>query len=200
MDVHPLTERRILRAMREAEQQIPLGLPEQATLDALPWPVEFVRFQLSSSALTPGGTAQAYRLYYDGGIVVTDTEITVVDELGLHRGRATDAYGSPHNLGSRGLAWKCFDREEYAILWMQPAALWLRGVTEAAVNSTDATFELDSHAVAQPIGGLICDQDPGDTITVQNIHDWDIDSGASVLAAWNEAATQWEAVQVTCPA
>jgi hypothetical protein len=168
-------------------------------------PFELRRFELVED-LAPGGSARARWLKGDDRDYTLSTsdddQFTVHDPLGVHRGRKKDKYTGSHAQGSRGLAWKPHDHDAWEILTLQPHALMVRGVTSAAVQSTDATFEITSASlkVMQPIGGLICDQDPGENLTVQNDLDWDIDSGGLVFAAWDEDAEEWIAIQAACPA
>jgi len=160
------------------------------------------RFELKA-ALTPGGSATAYQRVWDGAawqtIVDSRAEFTVVDDLGLHRGRGRDAFGSPNDAGSKGRARWDGETDRWVILWMEPSALMIRGVTYAVVATTDATFGIDSLSLIQPIGALITDQNPAAWITVQNTYEWEADAGAPAAAVWNEAEAEWEAIQVACP-
>ena len=82
---------------------------------------------------------------------------------------------------------------------MQLHALLITGTLTGDLDTEDSTFTISGAAVMQPIGGLICDQDPAGEITVYNTHGWEATSEARVVAAWNEATGSWEAIQVDCP-
>lgn len=164
-----------------------------------------VRFELRT-ALAPGGNASAWLLHWSpssSDFTIFGASMlwfTVHDAYGMFYGRKRGAYGSPHNLGSRGRAQWCQDARRWEITYLQPAALMLTGTTTATVSST-GPFTVSSPTVMQPIGGLICDQDPGANMTVHAVHEhWaDVQSGARIEAAWNEDTGQWEWIQSDCP-
>lgn len=163
-------------------------------------PFQFRRFELKD-ALTPGGTATAYWRKYTGSAWETDTDVEfeVIDRFSLFRGRAKDAYSSPHNDGSRGLAWKPHDLADWEIVCMQPHALMVRGTANADVSGGAITLST-GYGVMQPTGGLIVTTDPAATLAVSNPFAFNIDSGGAVTAAWSENAAAWEAIQAACPA
>lgn len=160
------------------------------------------QFELKD-ALTPGGSATAYRRNWNDTSeeweADTDDEFEVYDELGIYRGRAKDAYSSPHDEGSIGWAQKQ-KSGRWEITHLTPAALMIRGQNTAAVATTDSTFTIDGVAVAHPIGGIITDQNPAGNITIYNVHDMEGDNNGEVTAIWNEATDHWEGVQMDCPA
>lgn len=152
---------------------------------------------------TPGATTTVYRLAWDGAAlsVDADCEFDASDSLGVYRGRAKDKFASPHNQGSRGWA-RYFPEpgtERWEMHFMQPCALWIEGLTYSAVQTTDATFDIDGVHVMQPVGGLICDQDPAAAMTIQNTFDHRADSNATAVAAWDETSDHWDGIQVKCP-
>jgi hypothetical protein len=155
------------------------------------------RFELKD-ALAPGGNATAYLWESDGPN--TDIEFEVYDALGTCRGRAKDAYGSPHNQGSRGYAAFMPETEHWEVISVQPHALTIRGQATGDVATTDSTFTIDGTAVMQPTGGLITDQDPAGNITIYNVFSWEGDEDGEVQADWNEGTDRWEASQFECPA
>lgn len=164
------------------------------------------RFELKD-ALTPGGNATAYLRTWSGSAWVTDTavEFEVYDVLGKFRGRARTAYADPHDDGSFGEARYNTESGHWEIESLTPHALMISGLTVAEVLATDAHFHITvaSTAVMQPTGGIICDQDPavsgGMQIDNANL-DWALDSGAYVIAVWDEANDKWQALQGHCPA
>ncbi len=161
-------------------------------------------------ALTPGGFATAHPLSWDSDASdwAVDTtaakEFTVHDIWGAFRGRAKDAYTSPHDQGSRGVAIWNGERGIYQIAELTPHALMIRGKLTATLVTTDTTFTIDEDiggvGIMQPTGGLITDQDPAGNITVYNIFSWAGDNNGACIAAWNENTDHWEALQVECPA
>ena len=162
-------------------------------------PLMDARFELKD-ALSPGSNATAYVRRWNGSAweVDTDIEIEVYDVDGMFRGRAKDAYSSPHNDGSRGIARYISASSHWEIMVMQPHALWLVGDVYADFADTDSTFEIDGVEVAFPVGGLITDTDPAANITVYNIHGWDGDANAKAEVRWNENQDRWECTELDC--
>jgi len=156
-------------------------------------------------AHTPGATTEVHPLIWSGTDWVVDTqashEFGVKDYWGIFRGRAKDAYASPHNQGSRGYAVYSGTKPcGWHMRWLQPHALMVKGQLTDDLASTDSTFEIDGFEIMQPTGGLIVDQDPGDDLTIQNTFSCEGDDNGIVIAEWNEAQAHWEAQGIACPA
>jgi len=77
------------------------------------------------------------------------------------------------------------------------SATRLRGKLIGSLGSTDATATVDNLI---PLDGHYPIDSPSTSVTAQNIHAWEADSGADVVVQWNDFDSQWEMVQVTCPA
>lgn len=158
-----------------------------------------VRWFELKDALTPGSHATAHRRKWDADAeeyetdTNSDAEFEVYDELGLWRGRAKDAYASPHDAGSIGWAEKRDAR--WQIIQMQPAALAILGT--ATTDWSTATFAIDGVSVLNPVGGLITDADPAGNITLQNLFGWTGSEDDSVVGIWNEASGHWIALTPT---
>jgi len=157
------------------------------------WNFELTAYQ----DLAPGGTAYANPLNADG-TPYTDVTFDIEDVYGMFRGRKRDKFASPHNKGSRGYALMNASLDSGEILYMQPVALTLRGVTYAAV--TGGAITLTSHHVMEPVGGIIWDQDPAGDITCDNTFSSEIDEGGIVVANWDEATVDWQGYPTECPA
>lgn len=158
---------------------------------------QFADFELKYD-LTPGGNTTAHLRI--NGETDTDTEIEVYDSQGCFRGRGKDVYAEPHNEGSIGRARFNSESGHWEITVLTPHALMIRGLTSAAVVG-ESTFTLAATvSVYQPTGGIIVTQDPATAVTIQNTDMvWTIDSGAPVIAVWNEAGANWQAIQAKCP-
>lgn len=177
--------------------------------ESLPLPYEFLRFELKDD-LAPLGEADAYRLPWvatsrTAGDYTASTNsdkliIKVVDVLGVFRGRKRDKYFSPHNAGSKGLAWKAPWRLYWEILSIQPHALMVRGLATADFDDGDSTITIDNVSVMQPAGGLIVTTDPAADLTVYNDTKFASDNNAIVKAIWNENDDRWEISDAPCPA
>lgn len=158
-------------------------------------------FELKT-ALEPGMTATAYLRRYNSSTdeyeTDTSTEFIVSDVEALHRGRAKDAYSSPHDEGSIGEARYFPESNRFEIERMQGHALWLVGDVYADFATTDSTFEIDNVQIAFPIGAIITDTDPAANITVHNIHDWDGTANAKAEVKWNEHKKRWECTELDC--
>ena len=124
-------------------------------------------------------------------------EFEVYDIHGLYRGRARDAYDSPHNRGSRGSACLRTVSGYWEIIQLEPHALMIQGA--ATADWTSATFTIDGVIVLQPIGGIITNTDPGDDITVSDTFDWDGSEDDIVIAVWDESSDTYKAIQISCP-
>ena len=116
------------------------------------------------------------------------------------RGRARDTYSSPHDRGTRGVAVQYQAGGRWECEWLQPNALMIHGQLTDDLTGTDSTFTIDGVDVLQPTGSLICDQDPGDEITVYNTFGWSGDDNGECIAVWDESDDHWKAIQVECPA
>lgn len=157
---------------------------------------EFRRFELKD-ALTPGSNATAHPLDKDGVVDTTAAnEFEVYDFHGLYRGRARNAYSSPHNRGSRGEAKRHSDSGHWEIVQMEPHALMIKGA--ATADWTASTFTIDGVTVLQPIGGIITNFDPAGNVTVTDTFDWDGSNNDTVIAVWNETSGIFEAIQIIC--
>ncbi len=159
-------------------------------------------FELKT-ALTPGGTATAHLRRYDPDTdaYVTDTdedlEFVVSDVEGLHRGRARDAFSSPHNEGSIGEARYFAESNRFEIERMQPHALWLVGDVYADF-AEGVDFEIDGTEIAFPIGSIITNTDPAANIPVTNIHNWDGSEDGVAEVRWNEEQVRYETPELDC--
>ena len=154
-------------------------------------------------ALTPGGTATAHPLEWDNdaGDWTVNTEAAdefeVEDLRGIYRGRAKDAYSSPHNQGSRGEA--RLRNGVWEITYLQPHALLIRGQLTADLETTDATCAIDGVEVMQPSGAIIVTTDPAANVTSTNRHKHEGSENGEVTAAWDEANDVFYNVQTDCP-
>ena len=156
------------------------------------------RFELKD-ALTPGGNATAHPLDKNDTVdTEVDNEFEVYDFHGLYRGRARDAYSSPHNRGSRGYAKYVADSDHWEIYQLEPHALMIQG--SATANWTAATFTIDGVIVLNPIGGIITNTDPAANVTVSDTFNWDGDNNATIIAVWDESTDTYKVIQSTCPA
>lgn len=156
-------------------------------------------------AHTPGDTSTAYNQSWSGTAWETDdtdsdTEFEVVDVKEIYRGRAKDAYSSPHDNGSLGTAEYNRTTGQWEMTWLQPIALRIKGLTTAAVDELDSTFDIDAVGIMSPPGAIIVDQDPGDDITVENTFSCEADDNGIVHAAWDEDTAEWSGDAIACPA
>jgi len=158
------------------------------------------RFELKD-ALTPGSNATAHPIKSDDSTDETAaSEFEVYDPYGKHRGRAKDAYSSPHDDGSKGLARYNPLTQQWEIVELQPAALMIKGQLKSALVAASGTFDVDNVSVMQPIGGLITDTDPASSSFTITNRSFDGDDNAWVYALWDEAARAWVAFDIPCPA
>lgn len=151
-----------------------------------------VGFQLKY-ALTPGGSAEAYRMNWNTSAYVPDltgATLTVHDTLSICRGRATAS--SPATAGSCGWCFFREDSQQWEILAMQPWALWVWASVDETygVAATRESFAVDAAALLQPIGGLL----PAAPDTAFNPLGLTFLDGDLVLLAWNETAVHWDAI------
>jgi hypothetical protein len=155
-------------------------------------------FELKT-ALTPGSTADAYPLDDEGDPITDDADVVfeVVDTRGIYRGRAKDAYSSPHDQGSRGEA--RLRNGVWEITYLQPHALLIRGQLTADLEATDATCTIDGVEVMQPSGAIIVTTDPAANVTSTNRHKHEGSENGEVTAAWDEANDVFYNVQTDCP-
>ena len=192
------------------EQDVPGEIFVKTTLspngtryvDTSPTASLVLRFELSE-ALTPGSQALAFFLDSSGEI---DEGITfdVLDVLGTRRGRAyvpaVEEPATPAIRGSQGYAVFTEDGQRFEILDMQPHALRITGTADGTVTSTD-DITLSSPVIMSPTGALAMeDLTTVDLVKNAAIFSFEVDNGGRVDAAWNEATTQWDAVQGKCPA
>jgi hypothetical protein len=154
------------------------------------------RFELNVSH-DPGGSATEALLVVDG-VADTDAMFAVNDPLSMYRGRAKDAYGSPHNQGSRGESEYMPDTGTWDIRQFQMHALMIRGDLTGDLSASDDDFEISSVVVMSPVGAIITDTDPAGNVTIQNRR-FDGDSSEEVVAAWDEPSEKWIALDVMCP-
>ncbi len=188
-----------------------------ATAAILPDVSTATRYIELYDALAPGGTAQAYIRNWDSdtSAYVTDTDFDtfeVVDVLNRHRGRArsgtpaseNDSGGTRGKHGSFGRAvyrsgrWEIEELEAHALLLVatvnEPDDSSDAGVGFA---TSDTTIDVDAVTIVQPTDqAIIMD----DIELVYNVHDWEGDDNARLVAFWNDATEQWEAIMVNCPA
>ncbi len=171
----------------------------------------FRYFELKDD-LTPGGTADAYRLQWDETASDWERfdadppnddydEVEVFDGLGTTRGKGADDDATPDPLtGTIVQARRVGD--QWHIVAAQPWPLRVRGLLTAALATTDATFKIDGVVILSPIGAIDIKHllDASDELTVSNTHDWEGDDNGNCRAEWNEDSEVWEAYQVDCPA
>jgi hypothetical protein len=153
-----------------------------------------VLFELKD-ALAPGGTATAYLLKWGGASYAPDTavEFEVYDPFSHFRGRAKDAYSSPHDAGSRGIAGMCVGGNGFLIQEMlTPHALMILGQATAAYAGSD--FSIDNLEVMQPIGGIITTADPATSISLTNLSGLAGDDNDKMIGLWDEANDRYIAV------
>lgn len=154
-------------------------------------------------AIEPGDTsATAYLRFWNGSAYETTTEIEfeVYDVLGIHRGRAKDAFSSPHDDGSFGSARFKSASGQWEIDDMTPHALMIHGQLTADLATTDSTTTIDGTEIMQPVGGIITNTDPAASITVNNLFSFEGDNDGQLIAVWNEEDEDWDIIQVECPA
>lgn len=159
--------------------------------------IDMMRFELKYD-LTPGGTVDAY--YLDAvGSIQAGVVFEVTDVLGVHRGRAAGKYSAPHHRGSQGYAWYMHDLRRFEIIKMQPHALQIKGALTADLVKATGSFNIETVTVMQPPGGIITDTDPASaTFNITN-RKFDGDDEAICIATWDEAATDWLALDIPCP-
>lgn len=168
-------------------------------------PIELLRGELKDDMPDPdtgsvaaGQTATAYFLDKDGDIV-TAIEFEVTDVFGVYRGRENGKYSTPHDRGSQLYAKFNPDSDVWEIVKMTPHALQIKGALTAAVTSpTD--FTIDGVTVMQPSGSIITDTDPASAVFDVTNRLFDGDNNAVCIATWDEAAVDWVALDVPCPA
>ena len=73
------------------------------------------------------------------------------------------------------------------------SATMLRGLQVGALATSDTTNAIDN---LNDINGELDDT----SVTSQNILDWAADDNADTYAVWNDEDSQWEMIQVKCPA
>lgn len=157
-------------------------------------------FELKT-ALVPGSPADAHPLDANGDpITDADRVFEVTDPKGIYRGRARNAYASPHNRGSRGEASWNAATGTWVISYLEPHALAIRGQLTAALADTDATFTIDNIVVLQPEGAIIVDQDPAGPLTVNNTFTHEGDNNGLARADWNQSSGEWDSLQTACKA
>ena len=163
-------------------------------------PFDLLRFELID-ALTPGGNATANVRFYESAAYTltptwagTEIEIEVYDIDGEFRGRAKDAYGSPHNAGSRGLAKYMPQSSQWEIVKLTKNALKIQGAATA-----DPPTAIDGVTVMSPSGAIIVDQDHAGNINVTDFFGWGCSDGDLVIAVWNENTVHWEIQEIVCP-
>jgi hypothetical protein len=156
-------------------------------------------FELKT-ALTPGGTADAYPLDDEGEPITDDSDVVfeVEDVRGIYRGRAKDAYSSPHDQGSRGEA--RLRNGVWEITYLTPHALAIRGQLTDDLADTDSTFDIDNVIILQPEGSIIVDHDPADATTVNNTFAHEGDNNGIARADWNQSTGEWDSLQTACKA
>jgi len=176
--------------MTERSGYEPVRLPRAKSPDT-------VRAFELKDAHTPGATSTAYLRTWDGDSYETDTdtEFEAVDERGVFRGRAKDAYSSPHDEGSLGEA--VLRNGQWEITWMTPHALKIQGA--AVGDFTASSTTIDGVTVMQPSGAIIVDQDPAAAMTVYDIFNWDGSEDDLIIAVWNENTDHWEIQEIVCP-
>jgi hypothetical protein len=173
------------------------------------WRVELAESTGSSGSendLEPGGTALA-NLYErnDEGVFApnTDVEVTIVDRMSWHRGRARNKFDSPHEDGSRYYVKYFADEDIWEIIGPRSHATHIRGTVTSHsgggdFTGSDETFEIQDAEVLVPTGGIITDQDPGQDITIYNVFRCDGSTGGEVQAIWDEAYDRWDAQGIEC--
>jgi len=184
----------------------PPALPVYVSWMLVDTGVASVRFGELKDAHTPGDISTAYLREWDADTSTfttnTDEEFEVVDHREIYRGRAKDAYSSPHDSGS--YVETIFRHGRWEITWMTPHALKLKGY--ATGNFSGATVDIDDDAggmpdIMQPTGAIIVDQDPSSDITVYDVFNWDGYDDDLIIAVWNEDAVtpRWEIQEIECP-
>jgi len=161
-------------------------------------PFEFKRFELTS-ALSPGSTATAVRLdLVDGALVADDDdEFTVSDWQSVYRGRARDTYATPNDKGSRGLAWKPHDHEDWEVVWLEPLTRRCTAVAKGAI-AAGAAGTVDN---VLPIdGGLAVVEDAAAELAVTNVTAIAAEDNGDMEILWDETNDAWRAYPLECPA
>lgn len=152
------------------------------------------------SSVSPGQEVIAHPRDWNGSAWVTDTaggsEYTVVDELGVYRGRGRSQYSSPHNQGSLGRSRFNSESGEHEIVQLEPHALMIRGTTTG--EWTAGSFNIDTVKVMQPIGAIITDYDPADDIPINDFLDFEGSSSDVIVAVWDEEDVDWKLLQKAC--
>lgn len=149
------------------------------------------RFQLKE-VLEPGtGTADAYLVDKDGD-VDTSVEFEAVDPLHQLRGA----------IGAEGYA-RYYPGVGWLIVRLVPCACMIRGQTASPVSSSDTAFNLgyDTIVVLFPDAGLLVPPDPDNPtgpVPVNNVHHDAFDTGANVVAVWNQETAEWDCLEGDC--
>ena len=161
--------------------------------------LEHTYFELTD-ILQMGQSANAYKLVSsgDGGYSLPSIDreaIVVFDANGQFRGRAKDAYASPHSNGSRGMAvWLA---EVWQIVQMQPAALMWKGIVDVSAGAVFAT-------VMQPAGGLVVGFDPVNSNVISNPLSLNYDEDDTVVLVPDDSTPggtwAWMVLSASCDA
>lgn len=135
-------------------------------------------FQLTED-LTPGGSAEAYPIIWNGTAYVVDTAhgtALVYDLLGCFR--------SP--TGAWGFAWQGQESDQNQIIWVQQQAKLCLCQLTAAQTGSDTSFTVDTLTAMD--GGIV----PTGTITAYNVSASAGADDAVACIEWNENTDHWE--------
>jgi hypothetical protein len=165
--------------------------------------VEFRRFELKDDLTADNTAATAYLLTYDATTeeyaIDENVEFELYSFIGFTGvGRVVD--GEDVTDGTRGWCTKKDGRWEVVCGEKEEGFDRITGLTTAAVETTDETFEIDNISVVNGADPREDTSSTSETVTVYNSHTWAADNNAYVEAFYHKGHSRWEASQVDCPA
>ena len=171
-----------------------------------PIPFQFRRFELKDD-LTPGGSAEAYMLTWDGTsdyefkqVNSTDFTFTVYDTVGDKRARGKDSMGEAD--GARGWAVHPHDVDRWEIKEMQCQAMRCTCQLTAALASTDPSISVDNISPTDSGQSVVASTG---TLTAYNQRNpsssggFEGDDNSVSKIEWDENNDRWELYDVPCP-
>ena len=170
--------------------------------------VEGCRYFELAGDLAPGGSAEAWPAFWDSSEedYITDhdgTKFTVYDILKQFRGRGGDPTGTAPP-GSKGKAvyrhghWEIEKLEFHATLITAIVNEPSPGTGSPSGFTADyITIQVLDVVVTQPLDTALI-MGSGQIDEVYNVHKWEGDDGARIVAFWNDSTERWEAIQMDC--
>ncbi len=161
-----------------------------------PIPFQFRRFELKDD-LTPGGSAEAYMLVWDGSSDYKRKQVngeyvtfTVYDTVGDKRARGKDSVAEGED-GARGWCVHPHDVDRWEIGEMQKLAKLISGTCEA--TDADATYTLTS------VTALDDGQTPADgDDELDNVLNYSEDMGSGTAICVHDGSGGWRTLDGPC--